>query len=103
MWMTVDRKLDYSLYHPTLGGDGSGASAARLGYQGMRVDFVLRGGSDIESFTVYRTAVEIAYDGKTTKAFRLDAGAKLEQLLIRMAAEKRVLPAEVLSHVKGEK
>lgn len=71
--------------------------------RGMLVENPFRGGSDIASLIVYRTAVEIAYDGKKPKEFRLDPDAKLEQLLIRMAEKKKILPSGVLDHIKSGK
>jgi hypothetical protein len=87
--------------HPTLKTNGSLGNPGRLGYRGIRLRNGSSVNSDLEWFTVFRSAVEVVNKAANSKEFRVDAAAALERRLIKMAEEKKLMDDVVLEHVKS--
>lgn len=87
--------------HPSLKGDSNLTRPGLLGYRGIRVYNVSDINSDVEWFTIYRSAVEVLKKGVNEKDFKLDASTALEGRLIQMAEDKKLMPDVVLAHIKN--
>lgn len=88
--------------HPTLRDNASIGQPGQLGYRGFRVENTSMFATDIASFSVYRSDVEVLKPGAIIKEFHVDAAAAIERRLIELAETRNIMAENVLAHIKDQ-
>jgi hypothetical protein len=87
--------------HPKFRGNDSIRRPGQLGYRGFHVENTAAFAIDIQSFSVYRSDIELSKPGAMMKEFHIDAAAAIERRLIELAETNNIMAESVLAHIKN--